>query len=198
LIYCIDFDGTIVEHEYPKIGAPVPHAIECLKALTDSGCYIILWTMRSGEFLNDAVEYLEKHEIPLWGINKNPEQDWSTSPKAYAQRYIDDAAMGCPLVYPPIVTDSCETTPIRRPYVDWPALFPELCNVTYVDEIIGTNAYIDGELQPKMEGMTYKTVCCHKHATVWETFSRMIVCADCGDKRCPKALDCQEGRCMNE
>lgn len=28
--------------------------------------------------------------------------------------------------------------------------------VTYVDEIVGTNCYIDGELQPKIEGMIYK------------------------------------------
>jgi len=25
---CVDFDGTIVEHEFPAIGLPVPGAVE--------------------------------------------------------------------------------------------------------------------------------------------------------------------------
>lgn len=124
MIYAVDFDGTIVEHEYPKVGAPVPHAIECMKALHDSGCKLILWTMRSGKHLDDALQYLDEQGITLWGVNANPEQDWSDSPKAYAQKYIDDAAMGCPLIFPEF--DSLNP---RRPYVDWAALFPTLIPV---------------------------------------------------------------------
>lgn len=114
MIYAIDFDGTIVEHDYPRIGAPVPLAIEYMKLLQASGARLILWTMRSGRHLDEALTYLDDNGIELWGVNNNPEQDWSDSPKAYAQRYIDDAAMGCPLVHPEE----------RRPYVDWPRLFP--------------------------------------------------------------------------
>ncbi len=121
MIYAIDFDGTIVTHEFPQIGKPVPYALDHMRLLIKSGCQIILWTMRSGDLLDAAVQYLEDNGIELWGVNENPDQDWSESPKAYAHRYIDDAAVGCPLIYP---DDG------GRPYVDWPKLFPgvDICD----------------------------------------------------------------------
>ena len=94
----IDFDGTIVEHAYPEIGAPVPGAIDTMKDLIANGHRIILWTMRSGETLQEAHNYLKDNGIELFGVNKNPEQGWSDSPKAYCHVYIDDAALGCPLI----------------------------------------------------------------------------------------------------
>ena len=54
--------------------------------------------MRSGETLQEAYDYLKDNGIELFGVNKNPEQNWSTSPKAYCHVYIDDAALGCPLI----------------------------------------------------------------------------------------------------
>lgn len=51
----IDFDGTIVEHAYPEIGKPIPFAIETLKQLIKDGHQLILWTVREGDLLNDAV-----------------------------------------------------------------------------------------------------------------------------------------------
>lgn len=67
--------------------------------------------MRCDSELTDAVEWFNKKDIPLYGIQKNPTQDtWTKSPKCYAEMYIDDAALGCPLSYPG------ENT---RPYVDW-------------------------------------------------------------------------------
>lgn len=112
MIIGIDFDGTIVEHCYPNIGYPVPGAVDTIKLLIDAGHRIILWTMRSGDTLLDAVNWCKANNIHLWGINVNPHQDWSTSPKAYCQLYIDDAAVGCPL------------TKVEggRPYVDWMAI----------------------------------------------------------------------------
>lgn len=94
----IDFDGTIVEHMYPQIGNPVPGALETMKDLIQQGHKIILWTMRSGDTLQAAVDYLTAAGIELYGVNKNPDQHWSTSPKAYCHVYIDDAALGCPLI----------------------------------------------------------------------------------------------------
>lgn len=94
----IDFDGTIVDHAYPEIGKPNPGAIDCIKRLHEMGANIILNTMRSGVHLDDAVEYLEKEGIVLYGINEHPTQkSWTNSPKVYADLYIDDAAYGCPL-----------------------------------------------------------------------------------------------------
>lgn len=110
LIVAVDFDGTCVTHEYPKVGRFIG-AEQVLARLVRSGAKLILWTMRSGEPLKDAVEWFSKRQIPLFGINSNPEQStWTESPKAYAHLYIDDAALGVPL---------CEGLNGERPYVDW-------------------------------------------------------------------------------
>ena len=112
-IVAVDFDGTVVEHCYPRVGPDVCGAVETLHWLQDLGVRLILFTMRSGRQRREAVEWFETKGIKLWGVNRNPEQDaWTDSPKVYAHRYIDDAAVGCPLIRP----DG------RRPYVDWPAI----------------------------------------------------------------------------
>lgn len=108
---CIDFDGTCVYHRYPDIGDPVPGALDTLKELQEAGHRLILFTMRSGSELQEAVDYLESYDIELFGININPTQThWTQSPKAYGQVYIDDAALGCPL-------KMRQNEP--RPFVDW-------------------------------------------------------------------------------
>ena len=108
----IDFDGTIVEHMYPEIGNPVPGALETMNDLFQQGHKIILWTMRSGDTLQAAVDYLTAAGIELYGVNMNPDQHWSSSPKAYCHVYIDDAALNCPL----------ERLPNQRPRVYWPTV----------------------------------------------------------------------------
>ena len=45
MVIAVDFDGTIVEHEYPKIGRPIPFAIETLLQLQQDGHILILWTV---------------------------------------------------------------------------------------------------------------------------------------------------------
>ena len=115
----IDFDGTCVTHEFPMIGKDI-NAVPVLKELTEKGHYLILFTMRynviiDGEqknYLTDSVKWFVDRKIPLYGIQSNPTQDeWTSSPKAYAQLYIDDAALGCPLIYDKTYSD--------RPFVDW-------------------------------------------------------------------------------
>jgi len=113
MIIAIDFDGTCVTHEFPKVGRDIG-AVPVLKELVANGHKLILWTMRSdiddakstdleihsgsGKYLTDAVNWFKDNDIELWGIQTNPEQyTWTGSPKAYAQLYIDDAALGCPL-----------------------------------------------------------------------------------------------------
>lgn len=128
MIIAIDFDGTCVTHEFPKVGAEIG-AAEVLRELIENGHQLILFTMRSnrdkvggvkdgniqdvsGSFLTDAILWFDKWNIPLYGIQQNPTQkDWTTSPKAYAQLYIDDAALGCPL--------KNDFTISERPFVDW-------------------------------------------------------------------------------
>lgn len=115
LIIAVDFDGTVVAHDYPDIGAPAPGAIDWLLQFQAKGAKVILWTMRSGRQLLEAKTYLEDRGVILFGVNGNPEQDeWTTSPKAYAHVYIDDAALGAPLIH----------GMHRRPVVDWGQVGP--------------------------------------------------------------------------
>lgn len=110
LLIAVDFDGTCVTHEYPEIGRDIG-ATPVLQRIIADGGKIILWTMRSGKELLDAIAWFEKQDIPLYGIQRNPTQSrWTDSPKCYAKIYIDDAALGCPLKQGP--QDA-------RPYVDW-------------------------------------------------------------------------------
>lgn len=106
----VDFDGTVVTHEYPVIGDDIG-AVPVLKELVAAGNNLILWTMRSGATLEEAVNWFRLRGIPLWGINENPTQSsWTSSHKAYANIYIDDAGIGIPLI---------ENELSQRPYVDW-------------------------------------------------------------------------------
>jgi len=116
MIIAVDFDGTCVTHDYPLIGANIG-AEKVLKKLTEKGHKIILWTMRSGETLDDAVKWFKDHDIELWGINKNPEQTWSSSPKAYAQLYIDDASICMPLSR--VYLSGNHVLEHKRHFVDW-------------------------------------------------------------------------------
>ena len=127
MIIGIDFDGTCVTHEFPNIGNDIG-AIPVLKRLVAEGHKLILFTMRSditsptskdsdivpegGNYLTDAINWFKENDIPLWGINENPEQKtWTHSPKPYCHLYIDDSAFGCPLITP--------MDKNKRPYVDW-------------------------------------------------------------------------------
>lgn len=109
----VDFDGTCVTHEYPKVGKDIG-AVPVLKKLTNSGHQLILHTMRCNKELEEAVEWFNKNDIPLYGINENPSQKrWTESPKIFAHLYIDDAALGIP-----VITYDSNLAP-HRPYVNW-------------------------------------------------------------------------------
>ncbi len=93
----VDFDGTIVEHDYPSIGKEKLFAFETLKQLQKQRHLLILWTFRSGDLLDEAVEYCRKNGIEFYAINKNyPEEifDESISRKINADVYIDDKNIG--------------------------------------------------------------------------------------------------------
>ena len=112
----IDFDGTCVTFAYPAIGREIG-ATPVLRELADAGHRLILSTIRCNEkkrnnrTLDDALEWFRERNIPLYGIQTHPEQHfWTSSPKTYGDLYIDDAALGCPLIIP-------ENE--ERPYVDW-------------------------------------------------------------------------------
>ena len=110
-VIAVDFDGTCVEHNYPAIGMDVEGVVDVLRELNKHGPRIILNTMRSGLRLEAAVRWFRDRKIELWAVNRNPEQEqWTSSPKVYADIYIDDSALGCPLIF---------LEGVRRPVVNW-------------------------------------------------------------------------------
>lgn len=131
----IDFDGTIVKHEYPDIGAPVPSALRVIQRLQGNPrVALMLWTMRcdsAGAILGnhalpqgidshiprnclaEAMKFCEDNGLQFIHFNHDPHQKvWTGSPKLYATYYIDDAAVGCPLI----------VEPGQRPFVNWVAI----------------------------------------------------------------------------
>jgi len=98
MIIAIDFDGTIVEHEYPRIGKEIPFAIETLKRLQQEQHMLILWTVREGSLLDEAVEYCRSRGLEFYAVNKNfPEEtidDRRYSRKLQAKMFIDDRNLG--------------------------------------------------------------------------------------------------------
>lgn len=100
LVFCVDFDGTCVFSCFPDVGEDVAGAVSVMKELVAAGYRLILWTCRSDEYLDAAIEWFEERGIPLFGVNENPEQAaWSRSPKAYCNKLIDDCAIGVPLKF---------------------------------------------------------------------------------------------------
>ena len=98
MIISVDFDGTIVEHEYPAIGKVKLFAFETLKALQKNKHTLILWTFRAGKELEDAVNFCKKNGIEFYAINRSfPEEDTineTVSRKINADVFIDDRNLG--------------------------------------------------------------------------------------------------------
>jgi hypothetical protein len=93
----VDFDGTIVDHEYPRIGKEKLFAFRTLKELEKQGARLILWTFRTGKELQEAVDYCRDNGIEFYAINRNyPEEvmDETVSRKIDADIYIDDKNLG--------------------------------------------------------------------------------------------------------
>lgn len=89
----IDFDGTIYRHEFPRIGESLPYAIESIKALKRAGFDLILWTCRTGDYLEKAKEKLKKDGLEFDAYNENLEfsiKSYADSRKVGADFYIDD------------------------------------------------------------------------------------------------------------
>lgn len=98
MIIAIDFDGTIVEHKYPAIGREIPFAIETLKKLQEEKHMLILWTVREGKLLQDAVDFCSNRGLEFYAVNKDyPEETKRSegfSRKIKADLFIDDRNLG--------------------------------------------------------------------------------------------------------
>jgi len=107
----IDFDGTCVTHEFPRVGKEIG-AIPVLRRLVEKGHKLILHTVRGTDTIEPALRWFSDNQILLYGVNNNPAQRfWTNSKKIYANLYIDDAALGVPLIEDPSIS--------ARPFVDW-------------------------------------------------------------------------------
>ena len=98
----VDFDNTLARSvsSYPDIGEEIPEAFRWLSIWLDKGVRLILWTMRTGDGLSDALSFCAARGISFWGVNENPAQAIYPHPasrKCFSHFLIDDTAIGCPL-----------------------------------------------------------------------------------------------------
>jgi len=124
----LDFDGSCVTNDYPKIGQDIG-AVPVLKKLIENNHRLILFTIRSNfngkTDLDAAVEWFKNNDIPLYGINENPTQaNWNSSPKIFADFYIDDLAVGCPL--------KLDRKLSLNPFIDWKIMEQWLINAQLI------------------------------------------------------------------
>ena len=98
MIIAVDFDGTIVEHRYPRIGEEIPFAVETLKLLQQEKHRLILWSVREGELLDEAIEWCRARGLEFYAANKDyPEEErdhQGFSRKLKADLFIDDRNVG--------------------------------------------------------------------------------------------------------
>lgn len=101
MIISVDFDGTIVEHKYPAIGKEMPFATMTLRQLMKDGHKLILWSVREGELLDQAVKWCEERGVRFYAVNSDIDEDASDhqgtkqySRKIKADVFIDDRNVG--------------------------------------------------------------------------------------------------------
>lgn len=101
----VDFDGTIVEHEFPEIGKPLPRAFEVLKKLQQIGWKLILWTCRENlpgkpKYLQLAVDFCRTNGLEFDSVNETMKDydfrcDYNIPlRKPYVTWQIDDTNVG--------------------------------------------------------------------------------------------------------
>ena len=99
MVLAVDFDGTIVEHRYPAIGPELPFAIDTLRQLAAEGHRLILWTVREGQYLDEAVEFCRSRGLEFYAVNRDypeeePERNNRFTRKLKADLWIDDRNLG--------------------------------------------------------------------------------------------------------
>lgn len=95
----IDFDGTIVEHRYPEIGEERPFAIDTLKMLIKDHHRLILWSVREGKLLDDAVEWCRARGVEFWAVNRDYPEETNDNNQHFSRKlkvdmFIDDRNIG--------------------------------------------------------------------------------------------------------
>jgi hypothetical protein len=134
IVIAVDFDGTCVTHEYPRVGQDIG-AVPVLKKLVENGHQLILNTMRSGHELGEAVDWFKTNEIELYGVGYNPTQArWTTSNKCHADLFIDDCSLGVPLSIMKTKNDDGDELPYGRPFINWNVVEEYLTNMGLINQ----------------------------------------------------------------
>lgn len=100
MVIAVDFDGTIVEHRYPEIGEERPFATEILKMLIADRHKLILWTVREGKLLEEAIKWCEDRGVTFYAVNSDSSERFNEaksknfSCKLNADVFIDDCNIG--------------------------------------------------------------------------------------------------------
>lgn len=95
----VDFDGTIVEHRYPEIGKEIPFATATLKQLISDGHKLVLWSVREGKLLDEAVEWCRQRGVVFYSVNGDFDEDTPQTSRSYSRKikaniFIDDRNVG--------------------------------------------------------------------------------------------------------
>jgi hypothetical protein len=95
----VDFDGTIVEHRYPEIGEEIPFAVETLRMLLKDRHKLILWSVREGKLLDEAVEWCRQRGIEFYAVNRDYPEETTDNNQHFSRKlkvdiFIDDRNVG--------------------------------------------------------------------------------------------------------
>ena len=97
MLIAVDFDGTVVEHRYPEIGNEIPFATDTLCRLIAEHHRLVLWTVRKGKLLDDAIEWCRKRGVEFYAVNSDfPDEEFTAdmSRKIKVDMVIDDRNVG--------------------------------------------------------------------------------------------------------
>lgn len=97
-IIAVDFDGTLVTDEYPKLGKPIWKVINWCKEQKHLGNTLILWTCRSGRELDEAIALCNALDLHFDYVNCNTVENIVAhgkrdTRKIYADIYVDDKSI---------------------------------------------------------------------------------------------------------
>lgn len=127
-VIAFEFDGVCVENLYPSIGRPLPGALNMLRRMAAADHKLVLWTIRCGKSLDDAIVWFREQGIPLFSVNELPGQyHHNQSPKVMADIVLDSRAIGVPLLK--------TLTSNRHRHLDWIAVEPELYDLGLLREL---------------------------------------------------------------
>lgn len=102
MIIAVDFDGILVEDQFPEIGSPKEEMVVLVRQLIATGYEVVLWTSRTDARLAEAVEWCIANGLRFSAINDQAPSNKAKyqhiyphgTRKVYADLYVDDHNIG--------------------------------------------------------------------------------------------------------